>query len=72
MPYAIVLSFDEESSFPIIQVFKRFKDKKISSMLYEEKMKPHITLANYKIINIGIAKDRLELFLNLKKKKRIF
>lgn len=62
MPYAIVLSFDEESSFPIIQVFKRFKDKEISSMLYGEKMKPHITLANYKIINVGIAKERLELF----------
>jgi len=62
MPYAIVLSFDEESSFPINQVFKKFKDKKIGSMLYEEKMKPHITLNNYETISIDTAKERLELF----------
>ncbi len=62
MPYAIVLSFDQESSFPINQVFKRFKDKKIGSMLYDEKMKPHITLNNFETINIVTVKERLELF----------
>ncbi|MFX1594305.1 MAG: 2'-5' RNA ligase family protein [Promethearchaeota archaeon] len=62
MPYAIVLSFDEESSFPINKLFKKFKERKIGSMLYEEKMKPHITLNNYETINTDTAKERLELF----------
>ncbi|MFX1380688.1 MAG: 2'-5' RNA ligase family protein [Promethearchaeota archaeon] len=62
MPYAIVLSFDEESSFPILQIFEKFKDEKIGSMLYDPKMKPHITLSTYENINIQYAKERLSLF----------
>ncbi|MFW9826062.1 MAG: 2'-5' RNA ligase family protein [Candidatus Thorarchaeota archaeon] len=62
MPYAIVLSFDEESSFPIHQIFKKFKDKNIGSMHYDPKMKPHITLKTYENINIQTAKGRLSLF----------
>ena len=62
MPYAIVLTFDEESSIIITQVFKRFKDKKISQMLYDEKMKPHITLTNFDNIDTDIVKERLTLF----------
>ncbi len=62
MPYAIVLSFDHESSFPINQVFKKFKEKKIGSMLYDPKMKPHITLKTYENINTQTVKERLSLF----------
>jgi len=62
MPYAIVLSFDDESSFPINQVFKKFKEKKIGSMLYDPKMKPHITLKTYENINTQTVKERLSLF----------
>ncbi|MFX0006611.1 MAG: 2'-5' RNA ligase family protein [Promethearchaeota archaeon] len=62
MPYAIVLSFDDESSFPIHQIFKKFKDKKIGSMHYDPKYKPHITLSIYENINSQSAKERLTLF----------
>ena len=62
MPYAIVLTFDKESSLIITQVFKRFKSKKISPMLYEEKMKPHITLIIFNNIDIDLAKEKLKLF----------
>jgi 2'-5' RNA ligase len=62
MPYAIVLSFDDESSFPIYHIFKKFKKKKIGSMLYDPKMKPHITLTTYENINTPSAKERLSLF----------
>ena len=62
MPYAIVLSFDDESSFPIYHIFKKFENKKIGSMLYDPKMKPHITLSTYENINTQSAKERLTLF----------
>ncbi len=62
MPYAIVLSFDEESSLLIYKIFNKFKDKKIGSMLYDPKLKPHITLSTYEKINTQSAKDRLMLF----------
>ena len=62
MTYAIVLSFDDESSFPIYHIFKEFKNKKIGSMLYDPKMKPHITLSTYKNFNTSSAKERLTLF----------
>lgn len=62
MTYVIALSFDDDSSFPIKQVFKKFKDRMISSMLYETKMKPHITLNNYETLNVDTAKERLQLF----------
>ncbi len=62
MPYAIVLTFDEESSLTITQVFKRFKDKKIGTMFFEEKIKPHITLTNFDNISPDIVKERLILF----------
>jgi 2'-5' RNA ligase len=62
MPFAIVLSFDDESSFPIHQIFKKFKDKKIGSMVYDPKMKPHVTLSTYEKINTQSAKERLILF----------
>jgi 2'-5' RNA ligase len=62
MPFAIVLTFDEESSYPIMQIFKNFKDKKIGSMHYDPKYKPHITLSIYENINTKSAKDRLTLF----------
>ncbi|MFW9971712.1 MAG: 2'-5' RNA ligase family protein [Candidatus Odinarchaeota archaeon] len=62
MPYAIVLSFDEESSFPIYQIFKRFKDKNIGLMHYDPKLRPHITLNTYENINTQTAKERLSLF----------
>lgn len=62
MPYAIVLSFDDESSLLIYKIFNKFKDKKIGSMLYDPKLKPHITLSTYEKINTQSAKDRLTLF----------
>jgi 2'-5' RNA ligase len=62
MTYAIVLAFDDECSLPILQIFKKFKDKKIGSMRYDPKMKPHITLATYENINTQSAKERLTLF----------
>ena len=62
MTYAIVLSFDDDSSFPIKQVFKKFCEEKISSILYEINMKPHITLSIYESIDAQTAKDRLFLF----------
>ncbi|MFW9818949.1 MAG: 2'-5' RNA ligase family protein [Candidatus Thorarchaeota archaeon] len=62
MPYAILLSFNDESSLPIYQIFKKFKDKKIGSMFYDPKMKPHITLSTYENFNLQSAKERLTLF----------
>ncbi len=62
MPYAIVLSFDEESSYPINQIFENFQDKKIGAMHYDPKYKPHITLNTYENINTQSAKERLTLF----------
>ncbi|MFX0023964.1 MAG: 2'-5' RNA ligase family protein [Candidatus Hermodarchaeota archaeon] len=62
MPYAIVLSFDDESSYSIQQIFKKFKDKKIGAMHYDPKYKPHITLSIYENINTKSAKERLTLF----------
>ncbi|MFX1432082.1 MAG: 2'-5' RNA ligase family protein [Promethearchaeota archaeon] len=62
MPYAIVLSFDDESSLPIYQIFNKYEDKKIGSMFYDPKMKPHITLNTYEKINTESAKERLTLF----------
>jgi 2'-5' RNA ligase len=62
MPYAIVLSFDDESSLPIYQIFNKFKEKKIGSMHYDPKLKPHITLNTYENINTQTAKERLTLF----------
>ncbi len=62
MPYAIVLSFNDESSLPINQIFKEYKDKKIGSMLYDPKLKPHITLCTYENINSHSVKERLTLF----------
>ncbi len=63
MPYAIVLTFDEISNHKITQVFKRFKEKQISTMFFVEKMKPHITLTVYDKIDVTIVKERLTLFI---------
>ncbi|MFX1417985.1 MAG: 2'-5' RNA ligase family protein [Promethearchaeota archaeon] len=62
MPFAIVLTFDEKNTRMIEKVLKKFKETEISPLMYEEKIKPHITLAIYDEINSDVAKDRLILF----------
>ncbi|MFW9999185.1 MAG: 2'-5' RNA ligase family protein [Candidatus Hodarchaeota archaeon] len=62
MPYAIVLTFDEESNHIITYIFRRFKNENISPILHDVKMKPHITLSIYENIDINIVKERLLLF----------
>ena len=64
MTYAIVLLFDIKSSDSIYKIFKRFKKKKISpkDIIYDLKIKPHITFSVYENIDVEIAKERLNQF----------
>lgn len=64
MRYVIVLLFDKKSADTIFRVFKRFKEKKIShkGLMYDLKIKPHITLSFYENLDVEIAKERLNKY----------
>ena len=62
MPFAVQLYFDAVTETAIRDIWRELAERGISTYMYTSGNRPHISLAIYQEIEVGVCQDRLKTF----------